>query len=718
MSVLAEVQRQIDDLYDIVSRLATAPTSNVTGATYTPLSTADAITGGASTGVTPSSAIESGRVGDFCIVGAYTTSAEIGEVSSTTNITPIGGGTFTNSHATGASIYMIENYTIPASAFLMKADNGATDNGARLQALFDALPAAQTAWSGTLAGRANAFEIQITPTSGSDYYGFSTKVTTPKAKNYALRGGLHGVRFKWTGSGDYLLRIGDQTTTDWRSVLVEGIAFEDGGIEIQKEGRGYTGIRLCRFENTGDYAVKFLGESCVTGEFVFCEFSQCAGSISCDHANNDLFTVSKSSFVRSTDTDILLSSTGWSIEDNDFETRNTSNYDKPWIALKVGDIKVTKNRFGDEVTTGYAPPREAIVIGPVGSTSSTAVLNILINENYFGGTNGTPTANEADSALRLNAPVQQLRMVDNTINDNYNTAIINEAMGDSNVYISGHNEYRGNTIPIDWETNTIFSRGGYGFNKAILVPHGAKVWQNLVRRTNAMAASTLWVKSGVTVTKNATGPDGVANSAFTVNKTTAVASGTVRAQIMNTASNVSGGMCATVFAKAGTVDRMRVYFYNSTDGINLSGVYETIQLTNDWREYHMVLPEVDTAKTYIFYIGVGHISDIATTGTILIANPQVVDGFGPAPFHLPNIDSGGNIHAPLSFQGFVIGNAYHDYGSAAPTTGRYEVGDVFWYPSPAADTGPNMTTTTTGMGFVCTTAGSAGTWKVWGDIKA
>lgn len=47
--------------------------------------------------------------------------------------------------------------------------------------------------------------------------------------------------------------------------------------------------------------------------------------------------------------------------------------------------------------------------------------------------------------------------------------------------------------------------------------------------------------------------------------------------------------------------------------------------------------------------------------------------------------------------------------SAAPTTGRYDVGDVVWHTSPAE------TVTTTGsfvvIGWVCTTEGEPGTWK-------
>ena len=48
-------------------------------------------------------------------------------------------------------------------------------------------------------------------------------------------------------------------------------------------------------------------------------------------------------------------------------------------------------------------------------------------------------------------------------------------------------------------------------------------------------------------------------------------------------------------------------------------------------------------------------------------------------------------------------------GSAAPTTGIWKVGDIVWNTTPTAGGT---------IGFVCTTAGTPGTWKTWGAIAA
>lgn len=49
------------------------------------------------------------------------------------------------------------------------------------------------------------------------------------------------------------------------------------------------------------------------------------------------------------------------------------------------------------------------------------------------------------------------------------------------------------------------------------------------------------------------------------------------------------------------------------------------------------------------------------------------------------------------------------WGTAAPTTGTHANGDIRWNTSPAAGTN---------IGWVCTSAGTPGTWKAFGVIEA
>lgn len=67
---------------------------------------------------------------------------------------------------------------------------------------------------------------------------------------------------------------------------------------------------------------------------------------------------------------------------------------------------------------------------------------------------------------------------------------------------------------------------------------------------------------------------------------------------------------------------------------------------------------------------------------------------------------GRHLNAPTSGGGRF---APHAYGTAAPTTGAHIVGEVVWNSAPAASGT---------IGWVCTTAGTPGTWKTFGAISA
>jgi hypothetical protein len=65
-----------------------------------------------------------------------------------------------------------------------------------------------------------------------------------------------------------------------------------------------------------------------------------------------------------------------------------------------------------------------------------------------------------------------------------------------------------------------------------------------------------------------------------------------------------------------------------------------------------------------------------------------------------------HLNAPTSGAGRLAPQAY---GTAAPTTGAHIVGEVVWNSAPAASGT---------IGWVCTTAGTPGTWKTFGAISA
>lgn len=99
---------------------------------------------------------------------------------------------------------------------------------------------------------------------------------------------------------------------------------------------------------------------------------------------------------------------------------------------------------------------------------------------------------------------------------------------------------------------------------------------------------------------------------------------------------------------------------------------------------------IDAADTYPIYV------DGPTTGVIVGANTLITSGSAPA--------SGTQI----------VGAGYLGYGlvlsgTAAPTTGNWAVGTIVYNTTPTAGGT---------IGFVCTTAGSPGTWKTFGAIAA
>lgn len=101
---------------------------------------------------------------------------------------------------------------------------------------------------------------------------------------------------------------------------------------------------------------------------------------------------------------------------------------------------------------------------------------------------------------------------------------------------------------------------------------------------------------------------------------------------------------------------------------------------------------------------------IANTGstTLDFALPCIWEAPGPMPLTTRTRNHDGYTNYPIvTFQNF--GETVKVFGSVAPTTGSWKVGDVALNTAPAASGN---------IGWVCTTAGSPGTWKTFGAIVA
>ena len=156
------------------------------------------------------------------------------------------------------------------------------------------------------------------------------------------------------------------------------------------------------------------------------------------------------------------------------------------------------------------------------------------------------------------------------------------------------------------------------------------------------------------------------------------------------------------------MSRARIFLVQTTDNISISSG-NVIHLSNDWRNYELTFANIDSAKSYFLYIAVGAdtATDNALTGSILVGEPAAVNGVSIPEVYLPNISAAGTQHAAPQYRSLVLGQRYIGYGSAAPTTGRYEQGDLFFNIAPTAGGT---------VGWVCVTGGSPGVWKTFGTI--
>jgi hypothetical protein len=432
-----------------------------------------------------------------------------------------------------------------------------------------------------------------------------------------------GARLINESGGDYIFRALSEGKASWRTLVFDGFVFDSGGIEIEGNCRGITKIVNCTFSGCGDYPIKALGASVVGGEIKHCKFSGNTGAISLNHRSCDLWTIEQNMFVRNTDTDILLGTSGVTIENNDFETRHNSGFDKPWIASQVGATSIVNNRFGAEAPSGYGPPREAIVLGPVGSRSAKPVRNVLLAHNTFFGRNGGPTATSAKHVIRANAPIVRTRIIGNVIANPYSGALIQEQYvidEPDQAFNSYGNQFIGQSVTMERTTDT-FSNGGWGFDldRAPNWPSGVNLLD-----TQDLAA---WTRRNVTVAQNVMAPDGTP-SAFTIEKTGGYTAGICR-DLSDISSNGTSAMTCGIWLRRGTMDRARIFFVQMPEMYYGPNRFNTLQLTDDWRYYQVRHPDIDTTKAYRAYLMLGAETPVdgALMGTIHAYGPIVADGY-------------------------------------------------------------------------------------------
>jgi len=334
-----------------------------------------------------------------------------------------------------------------------------------------------------------------------------------------------------------------------------------------------------------------------------------------------------------------------------------------------------------------------------------AASSIIIDENYFLGTNNAATASEANSAVRFTMPPNRVTFRNNHVRKYYGQVIHESYMDGINGASSARDNYWSDDRIESKHTAPFFSHGGIGWAGAPVAhstdPHRPAF--NMLRDGDLIDSSGNWTRSNVTVAKDATGPDGVASSAFTVTRTGS------NAQIgastsPNAPAAITSGLTYSVWLKAGSLKQARVSLYASSPTSKfVSGTDHVFKLTDEWQRVEVFAPYTPIAGPTYYTATVKPSSaedNTGSTGTILMYGPMVQSGRG-ATAYTSALALGTRVTGQQN--GLVLGNMVVGYGSVAPASGgRYEIGDIVINNAPS---------TGTAIGWRCTTAGSPGVWE-------
>lgn len=599
----------------------------------------------------------------------------------------------------GAAAFLLKTaQAIPLSVTEFGAvGDGVTDDAPAFAAAIAAAPAIQSAWSSlTRSALGTVIAVPSPPVA----YRFASTVEIPSTRQILIQGpSPHSSRIVCDEGVDYAFRI----MSGQRATGIRQLLFHRGGIEIQTNVRLHTDIRDCWFESTPDYAIATIGMSVISVEIAMCFFSDCAGSINIAFSASDLVYIKRCSFIRGhTAPSIRTNTTGVVVEDCDFETRVSASSAQPYLhmeGLNEGRCLIRYNRFGDESFPGFGPPVEAIRIGPMGDSIANAMVDVLIEGNDFAGTNGTPSDTEGTHAVTINQPVRGLRFVDNRFATEYYGPLINESYADlsnGREALSTSNVWRGNVVA--GGAYDVFSHGGITFG-GVLAPESQRATQNMLQNTEDLAAAG-WTLTNATATKDATGPGDVASSAYTLEKLEA---GGASTRGLPNLLATGGPIVFSVWMRAGTHNYGRIAIRDNDNSRWLTGLHTPIQLTSRWVRYHVVAPNPAVGANLSPHILFG-VSGTAATGTIEFAAPQMEHGSLPTEY----VETvGATVRTPRQFGDLVLGARVVGYGSAAPVSGRHQVGDRVVNTAPVAGA-PE--------GWACTVAGTPGTWVVTGQL--
>ncbi|MEM9652254.1 MAG: hypothetical protein AAGA65_09180 [Actinomycetota bacterium] len=604
--------------------------------------------------------------------------------------------------------------------------NWGDDLGLAINAAIDAAPAVDA----TVGSWTNAHvvtKIHVPTSQDGQVHQAATKIVIPtgKAVEIVCEDGPASALIEWVGPGDYMAAIDNGQ----RVARFRNLSLWRGGVEIGETGttegvRKDWGIYDCHIIDAPEWAVLTRALSIIGGTIDNVTFrangagSADGGDIYFAHEQSDVNVIRDCDFLTCHGTNLRLRTSGVHTYDCDFEQRPAGYEDKPYVHLDIGplatvgqkgagDVHFARCRFGNEAFH----PKSAVVIGPNDGTVSDNLMNdITFEQCRFRGANGAvPSPTQAFSVLELNAPTESLKLTDCEIFSTYSWFAVENFVTNGTIQMPR----KANDNSINTKIACVegaFTAGGHGWD---LGPHNdrhirpATGDSETVNTLDEAHDLSLWAISGTAVVASTTGPSGAAGAV-------SVTQDTGNDGIQNSARDIIPGqpMILSVWARdpsgnpgvEGSGPRLRMTLLDS--GKLLAERDISFRLSTRWERYWVQIPEVLTAAPLAMLLA--GIETGAGGEVVELWGPQLEYGWGP-PSPFLAADAINTPHAPRQHQGATIGTAEHGYGTAAPTTGHYNLGDIIWNTAPAA---------AGVVGWVCVTSGAPGTWKSFGTIEA